>query len=47
MILNKRYLYIVKNRNGFAETKVPFIMNTMLMQVTDDFNMDDEEEQFE
>ena len=45
MILNKRYLYIVKNRNGFAETKVPFIMNTMIMTIKDDIDID--EEQFE
>jgi len=45
VILNKRYLYIVKNRNGFAETKVPFIMNTMIMTIKDDIDID--EEQFE
>ena len=47
VILNKKYLYIVKNRNGFADIKVPFIMNTMLMTMTDDFDIEDEEEQFE
>lgn len=47
VILNKRYLYIVKNRNGFAETKVPFIMNTMIMTIKDDIDIDEDEEQFE
>jgi replicative DNA helicase len=43
-ILNKHFLFLVKNRNGPEQIKVNFLMNKIYMSVDDDFDQEEEED---